>query len=86
MCDIVTNQSLLAPQANVGGRLRMVITGAAPTSPTVLSFLRAALGCQVRTPVYIYSTLPFKGLGSPRQFYVFHEKSHFYLPHELENE
>lgn len=27
----------------------MVITGAAPTSPAVLSFLRAALGCQVRT-------------------------------------
>lgn len=29
----------------------MVITGAAPTSPSVLSFLRAALGCQVRTPI-----------------------------------
>lgn len=26
----------------------MIITGAAPTSPTVLGFLRAALGCQVR--------------------------------------
>ncbi|KAK3524537.1 hypothetical protein QTP70_029847, partial [Hemibagrus guttatus] len=34
-------------QASLGGNLRMVITGAAPTSPTVLSFLRAALGCQV---------------------------------------
>ncbi|KAM9780930.1 long-chain-fatty-acid--CoA ligase 6 [Syngnathus typhle] len=34
-------------QASLGGRLRMIITGAAPTSSTVLGFLRAALGCQV---------------------------------------
>jgi len=27
-------------------------------------------------------TLPFKSLGSPRQFRVFHEKSHFYLSNE----
>uniref|UniRef100_A0A672QTQ7 Long-chain-fatty-acid--CoA ligase n=1 Tax=Sinocyclocheilus grahami TaxID=75366 RepID=A0A672QTQ7_SINGR len=35
-------------QASLGGRLRMIITGAAPASATVLDFLRAALGCQVR--------------------------------------
>ncbi|XP_026051228.1 long-chain-fatty-acid--CoA ligase 6-like isoform X1 [Carassius auratus] len=34
-------------QASLGGRLRMIITGAAPASPTVLDFLRATLGCQV---------------------------------------
>lgn len=27
--------------------MRLMITGAAPISPTVLTFLRAALGCQV---------------------------------------
>lgn len=34
-------------QASLGGRLRMIITGAAPTSPAVLGFLRASLGCQI---------------------------------------
>uniref|UniRef100_A0A8C6XMX4 Arachidonate--CoA ligase n=1 Tax=Naja naja TaxID=35670 RepID=A0A8C6XMX4_NAJNA len=34
-------------QANLGGCVRMIVTGAAPASPTVLGFLRAALGCQV---------------------------------------
>ncbi|XP_061767896.1 long-chain-fatty-acid--CoA ligase 1a isoform X3 [Nerophis ophidion] len=33
-------------QASLGGRVRMMLTGAAPVSPTVLTFLRAALGCQ----------------------------------------
>uniref|UniRef100_A0A4W5RQN6 Arachidonate--CoA ligase n=1 Tax=Hucho hucho TaxID=62062 RepID=A0A4W5RQN6_9TELE len=33
-------------QNNLGGRVRLMITGAAPVSPTVLTFLRAALGCQ----------------------------------------
>ncbi|XP_063148394.1 long-chain-fatty-acid--CoA ligase 6 [Candoia aspera] len=34
-------------QAGLGGCVRMIVTGAAPASPTVLGFLRAALGCQV---------------------------------------
>ncbi|XP_068391927.1 long-chain-fatty-acid--CoA ligase 6 isoform X2 [Eschrichtius robustus] len=34
-------------QAGLGGSVRMIVTGAAPASPTVLGFLRAALGCQV---------------------------------------
>nr|XP_061793516.1 long-chain-fatty-acid--CoA ligase 1-like isoform X2 [Nerophis lumbriciformis] len=33
-------------QASLGGHVRLMITGAAPISPTVLTFLRAALGCQ----------------------------------------
>uniref|UniRef100_A0A8C5MT93 Long-chain-fatty-acid--CoA ligase n=1 Tax=Leptobrachium leishanense TaxID=445787 RepID=A0A8C5MT93_9ANUR len=33
-------------QASLGGKVRLMITGAAPVSPTVLKFLRAALGCQ----------------------------------------
>ncbi|PIO29504.1 hypothetical protein AB205_0074870, partial [Aquarana catesbeiana] len=37
----------LCVQASLGGRVRMIVTGAAPASPTVLGFLRAALGCQV---------------------------------------
>lgn len=34
-------------QASLGGRVRLMATGAAPISPTVLTFLRAAIGCQV---------------------------------------
>lgn len=32
-------------QASFGGKLRFVLTASAPISPTVLSFLRAVLGC-----------------------------------------
>lgn len=35
-------------QASLGGKVRLMVTGAAPVSATVLTFLRAALGCQVR--------------------------------------
>ncbi|XP_078267474.1 long-chain-fatty-acid--CoA ligase 6-like isoform X2 [Rhinoraja longicauda] len=34
-------------QESLGGQVRMIVTGAAPASPAVLGFLRAALGCQV---------------------------------------
>nr|XP_046263078.1 long-chain-fatty-acid--CoA ligase 1-like isoform X4 [Scatophagus argus] len=33
-------------QTSLGGRVRIMITGAAPISPPVLTFLRAAVGCQ----------------------------------------
>uniref|UniRef100_A0A8C5EJA5 Long-chain-fatty-acid--CoA ligase n=1 Tax=Gouania willdenowi TaxID=441366 RepID=A0A8C5EJA5_GOUWI len=33
-------------QSSLGGHVRLIITGAAPVSPTILTFLRAALGCQ----------------------------------------
>ncbi|KAG7272812.1 hypothetical protein CRUP_025792 [Coryphaenoides rupestris] len=34
-------------QESLGGRVRIMVTGAAPISPAVLNFLRATLGCQV---------------------------------------
>ncbi|XP_076126030.1 long-chain-fatty-acid--CoA ligase 1 [Alosa pseudoharengus] len=34
-------------QAGLGGNLRFILTASAPISPTVLSFLRAALGCLI---------------------------------------
>uniref|UniRef100_I3JS52 Arachidonate--CoA ligase n=1 Tax=Oreochromis niloticus TaxID=8128 RepID=I3JS52_ORENI len=34
-------------QASLGGCVRLMTTGAAPISPVVLTFLRAALGCQL---------------------------------------
>ncbi|XP_037547160.1 long-chain-fatty-acid--CoA ligase 5 [Nematolebias whitei] len=34
-------------QESLGGRVRIMVTGAAPISPSVLTFLRAALGCQI---------------------------------------
>ncbi|NXD16142.1 ACSL5 ligase, partial [Nothocercus nigrocapillus] len=34
-------------QETMGGQVRIMVTGAAPISPTVLTFLRAVLGCQI---------------------------------------
>ena len=39
-------------QAILGGRVRLMVTGAAPVSPTVLTFLRTALGCHVSAPLH----------------------------------
>lgn len=39
-------------QESLGGRVRVMVTGAAPISPSVLNFLRASLGCQVMQPYY----------------------------------
>ncbi|XP_062351982.1 long-chain-fatty-acid--CoA ligase 5 isoform X1 [Cinclus cinclus] len=36
-----------AAQEAMGGKVRIMVTGAAPISPSVLTFLRAALGCQI---------------------------------------
>uniref|UniRef100_A0A8C9FMH7 Long-chain-fatty-acid--CoA ligase n=1 Tax=Pavo cristatus TaxID=9049 RepID=A0A8C9FMH7_PAVCR len=50
---IIRNDSLLDKlvfkkvQETMGGRVRIMVTGAAPISPSVLKFLRSALGCQV---------------------------------------
>ncbi|NXI66593.1 ACSL5 ligase, partial [Anseranas semipalmata] len=50
---IIRNDSILDQlifkkiQENMGGRVRIMVTGAAPISPSVLKFLRAALGCQI---------------------------------------
>ncbi|OXB61997.1 hypothetical protein ASZ78_006704, partial [Callipepla squamata] len=50
---IIRNDSLLDKlvfrkvQETMGGKVRIMVTGAAPISPSVLKFLRAALGCQV---------------------------------------
>ena len=38
---------LTAFQAGLGGNLRFILTASAPISPTVLSFLRAVLGCLI---------------------------------------
>ncbi|XP_065779398.1 long-chain-fatty-acid--CoA ligase 5 isoform X1 [Muntiacus reevesi] len=34
-------------QENLGGNIRLMVTGAAPISPPILTFLRAAMGCLV---------------------------------------
>lgn len=47
MANATVYGGFLTLQASLGGRVRLMITGAAPVSPTILTFLRAALGCQV---------------------------------------
>jgi len=41
------NTASLVFQASLGGNLRFALTASAPISPTVLSFLRATMGCLI---------------------------------------
>uniref|UniRef100_A0A8C5FLA6 long-chain-fatty-acid--CoA ligase n=1 Tax=Gadus morhua TaxID=8049 RepID=A0A8C5FLA6_GADMO len=55
-------------QSGLGGRVRLMITGAAPVSPAVLTFLRTAISCQVspattHTPHLFYSNTPTECLA-----------------------
>lgn len=43
-------------QDGLGGKVRLMITGAAPISTPVLTFFRAAMGCPVRFHLYINGT------------------------------
>ena len=43
----------------LGGRIRMVISGAAPIRPQVLNFLRCALGCHVGFNFNLNFLFPF---------------------------
>lgn len=54
-------------QASLGGRVRLIITGAAPVSPTILTFLRAALGCQVS---HIHSPISLIGSSLSITFFM----------------
>lgn len=49
---------LVSPeQDNLGGKVHIMVTGAAPISSSVLTFLRAALGCPVSlAPLIAYFT------------------------------
>ena len=43
-------------QQSLGGRVRLVVTGSAPISEKVLTFLRCSLGCLVSTQYALYNT------------------------------
>lgn len=47
VCFHINLHASLVFQASLGGNLRFALTASAPISPTVLSFLRATLGCLI---------------------------------------
>lgn len=50
-----------------------MITGAAPVSPTILTFLRAALGCQVGcVPVFVHCQISFSCLSHEQSAVTLH--------------
>lgn len=76
----------LWPQESLGGSVRVMVTGAAPISPAVLSFLRACLGCQVKNLLWFHFSFSLwpshKGFYKPStklkrytyQFFIYYFK------------
>ena len=61
---IVFSRSLVSiKQESLGGKVRIMVTGAAPISPPVLTFLRAAMGCLVSQAPFFFFFFNFLNLN-----------------------